>query len=151
MYNYRYVLLLLAERPITILYIYLLTKYSSIEKKKNIDCSTLTVILIYSLCINRIDRKIIRKTCPWKVYLIKPPQKLGFAGVYLIFLFSIQNIQYECTLEPPRRGGSNVHPQCMSWVKMYKNKIKYFPIRNFQVFFFFFHLKISVYCMDKFS
>ena len=39
--------------------------------------------------------------------------KLGYAGVYLIFLFLPQNIDCGYTLEPPRRGGSNVYPQSM--------------------------------------
>ena len=39
--------------------------------------------------------------------------KQGFEGVYLIFLFLIQNIHCGYSLEPPRRGGSNVYPQCM--------------------------------------
>ena len=33
--------------------------------------------------------------------------KLGYAGVYLFFLFLLQNIDCGYTLEPPRRGGSN--------------------------------------------
>ena len=32
--------------------------------------------------------------------------KLGFAGVYLFFLFLLQNIYCGYSLEPPRRGGS---------------------------------------------
>ena len=32
------------------------------------------------------------------------PLKLGFAGVYLIFLFLLQNIDCGYTLEPPRLG-----------------------------------------------
>ena len=39
--------------------------------------------------------------------------KLGFAGVYLFFLFLLQNIDCGYSLEPPRRGGSNVYPQSM--------------------------------------
>ena len=39
--------------------------------------------------------------------------KLGYAGVYLFFLFLLQNIDCGCSLEPPRRGGSNVYPQSM--------------------------------------
>ena len=39
--------------------------------------------------------------------------KLGYAGVYLIFLFLLQNIDCGYSLEPPRRGGSNVYPQSM--------------------------------------
>ena len=38
--------------------------------------------------------------------------KLGFTGVYIIFLISAQkHIGY--SLEPPRRGGSNEYPQSM--------------------------------------
>ena len=37
--------------------------------------------------------------------------KLGYGGVYLIFLFAVQNIDCGYSLEPPRQGGSNVYPQ----------------------------------------
>ena len=42
-------------------------------------------------------------------------EKLGYAGVYmyLFFLFLLQNIDCRHSLEPPRRGGSNVYPQSM--------------------------------------
>ena len=33
--------------------------------------------------------------------------KLGFTGVYIIFLFLLKNIDCGYSLEPPRRGGSN--------------------------------------------
>ena len=59
---------------------------------------------------------IIRKTCPCNVYPLEPHfyiAKLGFAGVYLFFLFLLQNIDCGYSLEPPRRGGSNVYPQSM--------------------------------------
>ena len=39
--------------------------------------------------------------------------KLGYAGVYIFFLFLLQNIDCGCSLEPPRRGSSNVYPQSM--------------------------------------
>ena len=39
--------------------------------------------------------------------------KLGFTGVYIIFLISAQNIDCWYLLEPPRRGGSNEYPQSM--------------------------------------
>ena len=39
--------------------------------------------------------------------------KLGFTGVYIIFLISVQNIDCGYSLEPPRRGGSNEYPQSM--------------------------------------
>ena len=37
--------------------------------------------------------------------------KLGFTGVYNIFIISAQNIDCGYSLEPPRRGGSNEYPQ----------------------------------------
>ena len=39
--------------------------------------------------------------------------KLGFTGVYIIFLISVQNIDCGYSLEPPCRGGSNEYPQSM--------------------------------------
>ena len=39
--------------------------------------------------------------------------KLGFTGVYIIFLISAQNIDCRYSLELPRRGGSNEYPQSM--------------------------------------
>ena len=44
--------------------------------------------------------------------------KLGFTGVYIIFLISAQNIDCEYSLEPPRRGGSNEYPQSMFGAKI---------------------------------
>ena len=61
-------------------------------------------------------RKYIRKTCPCNIYPLIPHfyiAKLGYAGVYLFFLFLLQNIDCGYSLEPPRRGGSNVYPQSM--------------------------------------
>ena len=37
--------------------------------------------------------------------------KLGFTGVYIIFLFLLENIDCGYSLEPPRRGSSNEYPQ----------------------------------------
>ena len=39
--------------------------------------------------------------------------KLGFIGVYIIFLTSAQKHRLCYPLEPPRRGGSNEYPQSM--------------------------------------
>ena len=39
--------------------------------------------------------------------------KLGFTGVYVIFLISAQKHRLWYSLEPPRRGGSNEYPQSM--------------------------------------
>ena len=39
--------------------------------------------------------------------------KLGFTGVYIIFLISAQKNRLWCLLEPPRRGASNEYPPSM--------------------------------------
>ena len=59
---------------------------------------------------------LITKT---RLYIFDPlkPQfytvKLGFTGVYFIFLISAQKYRLWYSLEPPRRGGSNEYPQSM--------------------------------------
>ena len=40
----------------------------------------------------------------------------------IIFLIFAQNIDCGYTLEPPRRGGSNVYPQSLFWSKNKKNR-----------------------------
>ena len=64
----------------------------------------------------------IRKTCLCHVHPLEPHfyiAKLGYEGVYVFFLFLLQNIDCGYSLEPPRRGGSNgrggsnVYPQSM--------------------------------------
>ena len=50
-------------------------------------------------------RYVIRKTCPCNVYPLEPHfyiAKLGYAGVYLFFLFLLQNIDCEYLLKPPQ-------------------------------------------------
>ena len=65
----------------------------------------------------RVSRwPFIRKTCPCNIYPHKPHfciVKLGYAGVYLFFLFLLQNIDCGYSLEPPHRGSSNEYPQSM--------------------------------------
>ena len=56
--------------------------------------------------------------------------KLGFTGVYIIFLISAQNIDCGYSLEPPRRGGSNEYPQSMFWAEIRKN-IRIFYLKIF--------------------
>ena len=59
---------------------------------------------------------IITKTCLYNFDPLKPHfhiVKLGFTGVYIIFLIFAQNIDCGYLLEPPRRGGSNEYPQSM--------------------------------------
>ena len=77
--------------------------------------------------------KCITKTCLYNVDPLKPhfyKVKLGFTGVYIIFLISAQNIDGGYSLEPPRRGGSNEYPQSMfeQEYKKYQNfYLKIFP------------------------
>ena len=66
--------------------------------------------------------------------------KLGFSGVYIIFLISAQNKDCGYSLEPPRRGGSNKYPQSMFWAQIWKN-IRIFLSENFH----FLVAKFSVY------
>ena len=59
-------------------------------------------------------QKCILHQC--NVYPLKPHfyiVKMGNTGVYLFFLFLLQNIDCGYSLEPPRGGGSNVYPQSM--------------------------------------
>ena len=58
--------------------------------------------------------------------------KLGFTGVYIIFLFLLKNIDCGYSLEPPRRGGSNEYPQSMFWAEIWN--ISEFFIWKFLIF-----------------
>ena len=74
----------------------------------------------------------ITKTCLYNFDPLKPHfyiVKLGFTGVYIIFLISAQNIDCGYSLEPPRRGGSNECPQSMFWAEI--RKISEFLSENF--------------------
>ena len=58
----------------------------------------------------------IRITFSCNIYPLIPHfyiAKLGYAGVNLFFLFLLQNIDCGYSLEPPRRGGSNMYTQSM--------------------------------------
>ena len=70
------------------------------------------IIIIVVFC----SRECITKARLYNFGPIKPHfyiVKLGFTGVYIIFLISAQNIDCGYSLEPPRRGGSNEYPQSM--------------------------------------
>ena len=63
------------------------------------------------------------KTCLYNSDPLKPHfyvVKLGFTGVYIIFLIFAQNIDCWYSLEPPRWGGSNEYPQSMFWAEIWK-------------------------------
>ena len=91
----------------------------------------------------RIRRVIcITRTCLYNVDPLEPHfyiVKLGFTGVYIIFLFLLKNIDCGYSLEPPRRGGSNEYPQSMFWAEIWK--ISEFLSENFQ----FLVVKFSIY------
>ena len=56
----------------------------------------------------------ITKTCLYNFDPLKPyfyVVKLGFTGVYIIFLISAQNIDCMYSLELPHQSGSNEYPQ----------------------------------------
>ena len=78
------------------------------------------IVLLSILRVNHqyiiASQTIITKTYVYKFDPHKPHcyiVKLGFTGVYIIFLNSTQNIDCGYSLEPPRRGGSNEYPQSM--------------------------------------
>ena len=73
------------------------------------------------------------KTCPCNIDPLIPHfyiAKLGYAGVYLFFLFLLQNIDCGYSLEPPRRDGSNVYPQSYVLSKHYEN----LPMQYVEIF-----------------
>ena len=89
-----------------------------------------------------VIKQHIAKTCPYNVAPLKPHFyiiKLGFTGVYIIFLISVKNIDCGYSLEPPRRGGSNEYPKSMFWAEIWK--ISEFLSGNFH----FLVVKFSVY------
>ena len=92
---------------------------------------------------------LITKTCLYNFDPLKPHfyiVKLGFTGVYVIFLIFAQNIDCGYSLEPPRRGCSNEYPQFMFWAGIWK-------ISEFFIWkFLFFGGKIfSIYLIGLFS
>ena len=66
--------------------------------------------------------------------------KLGFTGVYIIFLISAINIDCGYSLEPPHRGSSNEYPQSM-FVSRNMKKYQSFLSENFH----FLEVKFSLY------
>ena len=61
-------------------------------------------------------KKVITKTYLYNFDPLKPHfyiVKLGFKGVYIIFLISDQKHRLWVLLDPPRRGGSKEYPQSM--------------------------------------
>ena len=85
--------------------------------------------------LQNLSWRFITKTCLYNFDPLKPRfyvVKMGFTGVYVIFLSSAQNIDCGYSLEPPRRGGSNEYPQSMFWAEIWK--ISELFIWNFSFF-----------------
>ena len=61
----------------------------------------------------------------------------GFAGVYLFFLFWLQNIDCGYSLEPPRRGSSNVYPQRVPTIYVLSKNKKNVEIFLLKIFIFY--------------
>ena len=117
-------------------------KSMSINESKYLSGNNLPQIALISGTL--FPDSYIRKTCPCNIYPLKPHfyiVKLGFAGVYLFFLFFLQNIDCGYSLEPPRR--------VPTIYVLSKNK------KNIKIFLMTFSIftgeTISVYCMGKFS
>ena len=88
---------------------------------------------IEPFCFVSIQCIYITKTCLYNFDPLKSHfyiVKLGFTGVYIIFLISAQNIDCGYSLEPPRRGGSNEYPQSMFWAEIWK-KSNFFYLKIF--------------------
>ena len=80
-----------------------------------------------------LSRSDITKTSLYNFDPLKPHfyiVKLGFTGVYIIFLISAENIDCGYSLEPPRRGGFNGYPQSMFSAEIWKN-IRIFYLKIF--------------------
>ena len=93
------------------------------NKNKNVHCC---------MNVNKLEREKninqfmpgITKTYLYNVDPLKPHfyiVKVGFTGVYIIFLISAQNIDCGYSLEPPRRGGSYEYPQSLFLSRNKKN------------------------------
>ena len=62
----------------------------------------------------KLPRNSLRKHAYSNILKISPPKTESFQIKILMFLYiSAQNIDCGCSLEPPRRGGSNEYPQSM--------------------------------------
>ena len=87
--------------------------------------------------LNNITKTYLYNFDPLKphFYIVK----LGFTGVYIIFLFSAQKHSLWYSLEPPRWGGSNECPQSMFWAEIWK--ISEFLIWKISVF----QVQFSIY------
>ena len=77
----------------------------------------LIVRFISSFNFHQENRNPFLLLCLYNFGPLKPHfymVKLGFTGVYIIFLISAKNIDCGYSIEPPRRGGStSIHSICL--------------------------------------
>ena len=107
-----------------------------------------------SVCPRYHRSHTITKTYLYNFDPLKPHfyiVKLGFTGVYIIFLISAQKHRLWYSLEPPRRGGSNEYPQSMFWAEMWKISELLFENFQFLVVNFSIYLNRRVFVMRQFS
>ena len=95
----------------------------------------------------------ITKTNLYNFDLLKPHfyiVKLGFTGIYIIFLFSAKKHRLWVLIRTPQQGGFNKYPQSMFWAEIWK--IPEFLSGNFQflVVKFSIYLNRCVFVMDSF-
>ena len=112
--------------------------------QKRIDVNIyFRILLVLDSVPGTIKMYNITKTYLYNFDPLKPHfyiVKLGFTGVYIIFVISAQNIDCGYSLEPPRRGGSNEYPQSMFWAEIWKIS-EFFIWKNCQ----FLVVKFSIY------
>ena len=84
---------------------------------------TLSVLVVLSSVDCPCDQ-CITKTCPCNIQRFFSAVKIEnfIRKMWIFFLFLLQNIDCGYSLEPPRRGGSNMYPQSMFWSKNKKNR-----------------------------
>ena len=95
--------------------------------------TSLRIRAVWSESSLAVWRWSITKTCLYNFDPIKLHfyiVKLGFTGVYIIFLFLLKNIDCGYSLEPPLRGGSNEYPQSMFWAEIWKIS-EFFYLKKF--------------------
>ena len=91
--------------------------------------STLTFFIIYLSFLKLVTKTCLYNADPLKFHFYVV--RLGFTGVYIIFLFLRKNVDCGYLLELPLWGSSNEYPQSMFWAEVWKYQ---FFIWKFSVF-----------------
>ena len=108
------------SRSATVELVYWRLTELSVRKKEQILCCMIVHFTIYNrFCLvmlvdpSKVYKKKLLATCTSPLKPQFYTVKLGFTGVYIIFLISAQNIARGYSLESPHRGNSNEYPQSM--------------------------------------